>query len=177
MLAGGGPADFRELVLGSAARMAVLSDLDVDLEAGRRLAENAIASGEALRALERLVEAQGGDPRIAERPWDVLEAAPVVHAVPAPRAGAVALCGALAIGRTAMRLGAGRERKEDSIDHAVGIVVHAKPGDQVAAGDALAHIHARDEAGARRAAAEVLAAYSVVDGPVARPPLLLETIG
>jgi thymidine phosphorylase len=55
--------------------------------------------------------------------------------------------------------------------------VHAKPGDQIAAGDALAHVHARDEAGARQAAAEVLAAYSLVDGPVAPPPLLLETIG
>jgi thymidine phosphorylase len=177
MLAGGGPDDFRELVLGSAARMAVLSDLDVDLQAGRRLAEEAIASGEALRALERLVEAQGGDPRLAENPWDVLEAAPVVLVVPAPRGGSVAHCGALAVGRAAMRLGAGRERKEDPIDHAVGIVVHAKPGDEVAAGDALAHIHARDTARGEQAVAEVLAAYAVVDGPVARPPLLLETIG
>ena len=177
MLAGGGPADFRELVLGSAARMAVLSDLGVELEAGRRLAEEAIASGAALRALERLVEAQGGDPRLAERPWDVLEAAPVVLAVPAPRGGAVARCGALAIGRAAMRLGAGRERKEDPIDHAVGVVVHAKPGDEVEAGDPLAHVHARDGERAEAAAAEVLAAYELADGPVERPPLLLETIG
>ena len=76
-----------------------------------------------------------------------------------------------------MRLGAGRERKEDPIDHAVGIVVHAKPGDEAAAGDALAHVHARDQAGAEQAAAEVLAAYTLVDGPVERPPLLLGTIG
>jgi pyrimidine-nucleoside phosphorylase len=177
MLAGGGPADFRELVLVSAARMAVLSDLDVDLEAGRSLAEDAIASGAALRALERLVEAQGGDPRLAERPWDVLEAAPVVLAVPAPRTGAIARCGALAIGRVTMRLGAGRERKEDPIDHAVGVVVHAKPGDGVAAGEPLAHVHARDGARAEQAAADVLAAYELVEGPVARPPLMLETIG
>src|SRR6185369_6600987 len=159
MLAGGGPADFRELVLGAAARMAVLSDLGVDLEAGRRL-----------------VEAQGGDPRLAERPWDVLEAAPVVLTVSAPRSGAVAHCGALAIGRAAMRLGAGRERKEDRIDHAVGVVVHAKPGDEVQAGDPLAHVHARDRGRGEAAAAEVLAAYELVGGPVERPPLLLETI-
>ncbi len=87
MLPGAGPADFRELVLGSAARMPVLSDLGVDVDEGRRRAEEAIASGEALRALERLVEAQGGDPRLAERPWAVLERAPVVVAVAAPRAG------------------------------------------------------------------------------------------
>jgi thymidine phosphorylase len=76
-----------------------------------------------------------------------------------------------------MRLGAGRERKEDPIDHAVGIVVHAKPGDEVSAGDALAEVHARDRGVAERGAAEVLTAYELVDGPVERPPLLLETIG
>ena len=76
-----------------------------------------------------------------------------------------------------MRLGAGRERKEDPIDHAVGILVHAKPGDVVDAGQALAHVHARDRARAESAAAEVLAAYEIADGPVERPPLLLETIG
>jgi pyrimidine-nucleoside phosphorylase len=177
MLAGRGPVDFRELVLGSAARMAVLSDLDVDLYAGRRLAEDAIASGEALRALERLIEAQGGDPRLAERPWEVLAMAPVVVAVPAPRAGSVARCGALAIGRAAMRLGAGRERKEDVIDHAVGVVVHVKPGDVVELGEPLAHVHARDQGAAERALADVLAAYELVDGAVERPPLLLETVG
>jgi pyrimidine-nucleoside phosphorylase len=177
MLAGRGPVDFRELVLGSAARMAVLSDLGVDLFEGRRLAEEAVASGQALRVLERLVEAQGGAPRVAERPWEVLETAPVIVGVPSPRAGWVARCGALAIGRAAMRLGAGRERKEDPIDHAVGIVVHAKPGEEVAAGEPLAHVHARTAAQAENAVAEVLAAYEFADAPVEHPALLLETIG
>jgi thymidine phosphorylase len=103
--------------------------------------------------------------------------APVARPVPAPRAGWVAHCGALAIGRAAMRLGAGRERKEDAIDHAVGIVVHAKPGDEVEAGQPLAHVFARDGARAEATAAEVLEAYAIVDGPVERPPLLLETVG
>ena len=98
-------------------------------------------------------------------------------AVPAPRAGSIARCGALAIGRAAMQLGAGRERKEDAIDHAVGITLHAKPGDTVVAGQPIAHVHARDAEGAEIAEAEVLAAYELVDGPVERPPLLLETIG
>jgi pyrimidine-nucleoside phosphorylase len=177
MLAGRGPGDFRELVLGSAARMAALSDLGVSAEEGRRLAEDAIASGAALRSLELLVEAQGGDPRIAERPWDVLELAPVTLPVTAPRTASVARCGALAIGRAAMRMGAGRERKEDVIDHAVGIVVHAKPGDAVEAGQPLAHVFARTAEGAEAAAAEVLAAYELADGPVERPPLLLGTVG
>ena len=133
--------------------------------------EEAVASGAAVRALERLVEAQGGDPRVAERPWEVLETAPVIVAVPAPRAGLVARCGALAIGRAAMRLGAGRERKEDPIDHAVGIVVHAKPGDDVEAGEPLAHVHARD-GGARRGApsAEVLRRLRARRRPGRAPP-------
>jgi thymidine phosphorylase len=99
-----------------------------------------------------------------------------VLTVSAPRGGAVAHCGALAIGRAAMRLGAGRERKEDRIDHAVGVVVHAKPGDEVQAGDPLAHVHARDRGRGQAAAAEVLAASELGGGPVERPPLLLETI-
>jgi pyrimidine-nucleoside phosphorylase len=176
MLAGRGPDDFRELVLGSAARMAVLSDLGVGSEEGRRLAEEAIASGAALRALEQLVEAQGGDPRVAGKPFETLELAPVARGVPAPRSASVARCGALAIGRAAMRLGAGRERKEDVIDHGVGIVVLAKPGDRVEAGEPLAHVFARTAEAAEAAVAEVLAAYAFSDAPVRRPPLLLATV-
>jgi pyrimidine-nucleoside phosphorylase len=157
--------------------MAALSDLGTSVEEGRRLAEEAVASGAALRALERLLEAQGGDPRLAERPWEILEPAPLSLAVTAPRAASVARCGALAVGRAAMRLGAGRERKEDVIDHAVGVVVHAKPGAAVEAGEPIAHVFARSAEAAQAAAAEVLAAYAFAEGPVARPPLLLETIG
>jgi thymidine phosphorylase len=76
-----------------------------------------------------------------------------------------------------MRLGAGRERKEDPVDPAVGVVVHAKPGDEVDAGEPLAHVHARDAAAAEAAAAEVLAAYELGGEPVEAPALLLETIG
>ena len=176
MLAGRGPEDFRELVLGSAARMAALSDLGVGSEEGRRLAEEAIASGAALRALEQLVEAQGGDPRVAEKPFEMLELAPVTRGVLAPRAASVERCGALAIGRAAMRLGAGRERKEDAIDHAVGILVLAKPGDRVETGEPVAHVFARTAEAAEATAAEVLAAYAFSDAPVARPPLLLATV-
>ena len=151
--------------------MAVLSDLGVDLSEGRRLAEEAVASGEALRALERLVEAQGGDPRVAERPWEVLETRAGHRRRRRRREpGSVARCGALAIGRAAMRLGAGRERKEDPIDHAVGIVVHAKPGDDVGRRRAArARARARRAAQAEHAVAEVLAAYELADAPGRAP--------
>ena len=178
LLAGGGPADFRELVRGIGRAHGR------PLRPGRRPGERAPprARRPSPRARGCAPSSSSWRPRaetraLAEEPWSVLEAAPVVLAVPAPRAGAVARCGALAIGRAAMRLGAGRERKEDPIDHAVGIVVHAKPGDEVSAGEALADVHARDRGRAEQAAAEVLAAYELVDGAVERPALLLETIG
>ncbi len=96
--------------------------------------------------------------------------------MPAPRAGYVEAVGALAIGLAAIRLGAGRSRPGDPVDHAVGIVLDARPGEAVTAGAPLATIHARDEASADAAAAEVAAAYAIGDGPVDVPDVLLETI-
>ena len=89
-----------------------------------------------------------------------MERADVVREVPAPRPG-TSRCGALAIGRAAARLGAGRDRKEDDVDHAVGVVVRAKVGNLVGEGDTLAEVHARDEAAAEAAIAAVQAAYAI----------------
>jgi thymidine phosphorylase len=122
------------------------------------------------------VAAQGGDARAVDEPWEVMERAPVQHAVPAPRGGYVEEAGALAIGLAAVRLGAGRSRPGEAVDHAVGIVLAAKPGDAVEAGAPLATVHARDTASAEAAAADVAAAYRVGDTPVTVPDVLLETI-
>ena len=142
---GAAPADLQELVIRSVAEMAALSDLGCDADEGRMLAEQAIAEGKAAQAMERWIAAQGGDPAIVEQPWSVLARAPGRVEVRALRPGTVERCSALAIGRAAMRLGAGRERKEDAIDHAVGIVVHAKAGASVEPGDVLATVHARGD--------------------------------
>src|SRR5262249_26062672 len=83
-LRGEGPPDLAEVVVSSAARVLALSDLGVDEAEGRRRAEAAVASGDAIRALERWIEAQGGDPRLATDPWSVMERAPVLHTVTAP---------------------------------------------------------------------------------------------
>ena len=84
--------------------------------------------------------------------------------------------GALAIGLATVRLGAGRARKGDPVDPAVGIVLALDAGDPVAAGEPIAWVHARDTAAADAAAAEVLAAARIVDGPVDVPPVVIETI-
>jgi thymidine phosphorylase len=77
----------------------------------------------------------------------------------------------------ALRLGAGRQTKEDEIDHAVGIRCLKKRGDTVTAGEVLAEIHARDETSADEAAADVLAAFELGDEPPRARPIVLDTIG
>jgi pyrimidine-nucleoside phosphorylase len=171
-LRGEGPPDFTELVLASCAHLLALSDLGVDAAAGRRRAEAAVASGEALAAYERWVVAQAGDPDEAALPR-----APVVRGVPAPREGIVTRIGAVAIGTAALHLGAGRQTKDDAIDHAVGIRCLAKRGDAVDAGQPLAEVHARGESAADAAVAEVVAAYELAHEPADARPIVLETIG
>jgi pyrimidine-nucleoside phosphorylase len=168
---GEGPPDFTDLVLDSVAHLLALSDLGVDEHEGRRRAEHAVASGMAFEAYERWIRAQGGDPDL-----NLLPRAPVVIQVGAPDSGSVVRLGAIRIGVAALHLGAGRRTKEDEIDHAVGIVCLKKRGDSVAEGEPVAEIHARDEASARRAEAQVLAAYELAHEPPAAVPLVLEVL-
>jgi len=168
---GHGPDDFTELVLDACARLLALSDLGVEMDEGRRLAQRAIADGSALDAYERWVRAQGGNPDLASLPT-----APVVREVVAPRDGVVTRLGALAVGIAALELGAGRRTKEDSIDHAVGVLCHVKRGQTVRAGHLLADVHARDDASAARAADAVLAAYELGEKPPRAHGIVLDVI-
>jgi pyrimidine-nucleoside phosphorylase len=168
---GEGPPDFTELVLDACARLLALSDLGIDADEGRRRAEAAVADGSAEDAWRHWLEAQGGDPDES-----ALERAPVVREVVAGRAGVVARLGAIDVGNAALRLGAGRRTKADTIDHAVGVVCLRKRGDEVAAGDVLAEVHARDEASAGRAVREVGEAYELGDEAPPAHPVLLEVI-
>jgi pyrimidine-nucleoside phosphorylase len=158
-LRGDGPDDLVSLCLEAAALMT----------GDRAAVDRALASGAAYEAYRRWIVAQGGDP---EAP---LPQAPVVRAVPAPRGGVVRTCHALRLGEAAMRLGAGRARKEDAVDHAVGIVVNAKAGEEVAAGAPLATVHARSPADVDAAA--VAACFEIGDGPYEPPPVVIETRG
>lgn len=170
-LRGEGPPDFSELVLESVAHLLALSDLGIDENEGRRRAEAAVADGSALEAYERWIRAQDGDPDEAALP-----AAAVVREVKAPGAGFVSRIGAIQIGVAALHLGAGRQTKEDVIDHAVGLVCRKKRGDEVAAGDVLVEIHARDDASAVEAEAAVLQAYTLAGEAPRRRPIVLDTI-
>ncbi len=168
---GQGPDDFTELVLDSVAHLLALSDLGIDEQEGRRRAEQAVATGAAFEAYERWIRAQHGDPDL-----DVLPLAPVVRDVIASRAGAVASLGAIRVGLAALHLGAGRRTKEDAVDHAVGVVCLKKRGDAVREDEPLAQVHARDDASAGEAAAEVLAAYELADTAPPAGPIVLEVL-
>jgi pyrimidine-nucleoside phosphorylase len=171
MLRGGGPDDFRELVLDGAAQLLALSDLGVGAGEGRRLAEQAVADGTALAAYERWVRAQGGDPDEAALPD-----APVVREVLAPATGVVQRLAALPVGVAALHLGAGRATKDAGVDHAVGVICWKKVGDPVEAGEPLAEIHARDDRTAGEGVAAVAAAYELGPEPCEARPILLETV-
>jgi pyrimidine-nucleoside phosphorylase len=170
-LGGDGPPDLTELATDASAHLVELSD-GVDATEARSRVESVLRDGSALDAYERWIRAQGGDP--AE---EALPRAPVTEIVTADRRGYVGRLGALAIGTAAMRLGAGRTAKDDTIDHAAGIVCVRKRGDRVEAGDVLAEVHARDELAAEAVVDEVRGAYELVDEAPAARSVVLQTLG
>jgi pyrimidine-nucleoside phosphorylase len=169
-LQGEGPADLTELSVSSAAHLVTLCD-GGDLSDARARVVATLDDGSALDAFGRWVRAQGGNPD-----EDALTQAPVVRELTASRDGAVARLGALAVGMASVHLGAGRAVKDAPIDHAVGIVCRAKRGDTVDQGDVLAEIHARNDASADAAVAEVEAAYELADEAPPADGVILETL-
>jgi pyrimidine-nucleoside phosphorylase len=171
-LHGEGPPDVTELVLSAAAHLLALSDLGIESAEGRRLAQEAVASGAAFEAYERWVRAQGGDPDP-----EALPRAAVRVPVEAPAGGHVEAIAATRVGQAALHLGAGRSRKDEPIDHSVGIVCMAKRGDPVDTGEIIAEVHAADGPSAAAAAAEVSACYRITDsGPPEPVPIVLDVL-
>ncbi len=139
---------------------------------GRGRAAEALDSGEALERFRRMVEAQGGDPRVADDAWSVLPKAPVIRAVTADAAGFLAAVDAESIGRASGALGAARKRKGEPIDPSVGIVFRPKVGDRLDPGEEIATVHARDAGAAAAAAQAVLKALVISDQRVEPPSLV-----
>ncbi|HEX9123840.1 MAG TPA: thymidine phosphorylase [Actinomycetota bacterium] len=165
-----------ELVVTFAAE-AVVRLTGASPEHARATAAEAVSSGAALEVFRRMVEAQGGDPRVVEDPDAVLPRAPVRVPILAARAGYLAAVDAEAIGRASGDLGAGRKKKGDPIDPAVGIVFRPKVGDRLEPREELGTVHARDEASARACVGTVLAAMTVSADPVEAPPLVFGWFG
>ena len=161
-----GPPDFVELVLAASSRLLTLSDLGVDEAEARQRVTRAVEDGSAVEAYERWIRAQGGDPDESGLPT-----APVTRQLEASRAGYVAELGAVRVGQAALHLGAGRQTKDDTIDHSVGVVCLRKRGDRVAQSEPLCEIHARTEDAAAEAARELERAYVLAEEPP--PPSLV----
>jgi pyrimidine-nucleoside phosphorylase len=161
----------RELAVALAARAASVT-MHRRLDDAVADAERAIDDGSALDRFRAMIEAQGGDPRVIDDPAGVLPAAPVVVQIEADRAGTVASMATEEIGLASGALGAGRLRKGDRIDPAVGIVVRCKVGDALEAGAPIGAVHARDDGAARDAVRRVLDAIVLRDGQIEPPPLV-----
>ncbi len=162
MLHGGGPEDFREHCLHVSAHMLVLGEKAKDLDEGRKMSEQAVEDGSAFEKLRILVKAQGGDVSYVDDP-DKLPKAKLTEIVDAPRGGWLAEVQARIVGEVAVALGAGRAKKGDPVDHAVGFVIHHKVGDQVQKGEPLFTIHANDEKLLVHARQQILAAHAWSD--------------
>lgn len=169
-LRGVGPADLTELSLAIGSHMVVLAGIAQTREEAEAMLREAIASGAAIEKFKAFLAAQGGDASVVDEP-DKLPAAAYTFEVKAEHAGFVSAIAAESMGLAAMMLGAGRATKESVIDLAVGIVLHKKVGDAVAAGESLATIHANGEDVAE-VERRIRAAIALSDEPVTAPPLM-----
>ncbi|MCB0197704.1 MAG: pyrimidine-nucleoside phosphorylase, partial [Anaerolineae bacterium] len=143
-LHGGGPADFREHCLTVAGKMIELAGKAPDLEAAKATLARALEDGTAWTKFVEWITAQGGDQAVIDNP-DRLPQAPLIETIAAPRGGFITAIDAAEVGKTGVMLGGGRTKKGDPIDYGVGIVHHAKVGDELAEGDPLLTIHANHE--------------------------------
>ncbi|MGH8912883.1 MAG: hypothetical protein ACRDZM_00010, partial [Acidimicrobiia bacterium] len=145
------------------------------VEGGREALVDAIETGKALQKLIDVAVAQGGDPAVIENP-DLLPIGAHEAMIVAPRDGFVTRCDALTIGVAATRLGAGRERKEDTIDPGVGITLEAKIGDRVDAGQPLARVRYSDPSRWASQEKALSSAWSIADTPPPTQDLIIERI-
>ena len=143
-LNGGGPADFREHCLVLSANMLVLGEISSDLEDARIIAEKSIRTGSALKIFKNLVSAQGGDESYIEDPSQFPKAL-FIESVKSLKNGYISQVHARLIGEASVILGAGRAKKDERIDHSVGIVIHCKIGDQIEKGDPIYTLYANSQ--------------------------------
>jgi pyrimidine-nucleoside phosphorylase len=159
-LQGHGPEDFWEHCLTVAAHMLLVGEKAHQLEEAREIAEKTWKAGAAWQKFRSMVINQGGDVAYVDHP-EKMALAPIIEMIPSPNT---------------VDMGAGRKRKEDEIDHSVGVIIHHKVGDRIEKNDALFTIHARDQASAQEAKQRILAAHEFSDSACTALPLFYETI-
>ena len=174
VLTGAREGRFRELCLDLAA--AALQLTGVPGDRARTRVEQALASGDAAERFRAMVEAQDGDPGVVDRPWDLLPAAP--HVVDwRPGTGTVTDWACRRVGEVAAGLGAGRRRRQDRIDPAVGLEVLAPVGTVLSTDDVAVRVHARSADDAEAAMGELAACLALGDAAATPPVLVHDRIG
>ncbi|MSU72380.1 MAG: thymidine phosphorylase [Opitutus sp.] len=175
-LKGDGPADTMEVTYVLGEQMLLLAKVAATKEAARRQLEAGIASGAAREKFRAMIVAQGGDARVLDEPGRLPQATLEIP-LAAPRAGYVQDVDAMGVALAALRLGAGRAKTEDKINHAVGVSALVKIGERVESGSPLGVIHANDGVSLAEAQGMLARAIRVGDHPVAAPRLIEEIIG
>jgi pyrimidine-nucleoside phosphorylase len=174
-LKGNGPRDLTELSVLLAARMVKFAGLASDDAEAIQKVRAALDSGAGLEVLRKCIEEQGGDPFVIDD-YLRMPTAPRTMSVVAPRTGYVSEMVAGAIGVSSMVLGGGRERAEDSVDHAVGLVCRAKPGEHVLAGQTVYEVYYRSTAKLMAALPLLEESFTIADEPPTEHPMVLEEI-
>ena len=176
VLRGGGPDDLRELCLELAGWMLRLGGVSNTVAEGKRASEELIAAGKALAKLQQMIELQGGDSRVLDDPQRLPQSKYKMH-VASPESGYVTSMQCEQIGAACVILGGGREKKEDSVDSAVGTVLHKKVGDEVVAGEPLATIHYNSQIRAEQAKRLLESSYQITGAPPSsKRPLIHKVI-
>jgi pyrimidine-nucleoside phosphorylase len=167
--------DLIELSVLLAGRMVELSGLATNRSHAEALVKEALASGAALEVFRKCIEQQGGDPRVIDD-TDRFPVASKLMQIKAEHTGYIQQMDAELVGIAAMRLGAGRSRAEETVDHSVGIVLRSRPGERIRAGQAVFEVRFNDD-GKLAAAQQLLnRAYTVGEDAPTRQPLVLEEI-
>ncbi len=175
VLRGGGPEDLRELCRELAAWMFHLGGLAATITQGKHTAEQLIVSGQALEKFRQMVTLQGGDASVIDNPGRLPKPRHTLDVV-SPKSGYVKAIQCESVGTACVILGGGREKKEDSVDPAVGFVLHKKVSDRVTADELLCTIHYNSQALADRAKKLVEESYEIADAPPAHPRLLVHRV-
>lgn len=172
-LSGSGPGRLKDLCVCLGSRMLLMAGIAQSDDDGRSRISAALDDGRGLAKLREMVVAQGGDPHVIDTP-SLLPTARFLLEVRSRAAGVVTELDGLALGVASVALGAGRARKEDSIDAAVGIVMLKRVGDSVHAGEPLAMVHANDSRLGQECTEAVSTAYHIGPGPAKPRPLIYE---
>ncbi|GAB6182149.1 pyrimidine-nucleoside phosphorylase [Desulfotomaculum defluvii] len=174
-LRGNGPADLKEICIHLGSEMLNLAGIEKDKFAARRMLEDLLAKGSALKKFQEFVRAQGGNPSVVDNP-SLLPHASLIHPVTSLFEGYVKEIQSEQVGVAAMWLGAGRTTKESNIDLSAGLVLRKKIGDYVHKGEVIAELHYNDNKEIAKASDLLSQAYVLQSEPVVAKEILLGKI-